>query len=321
MADKLANAENSPHGSAEHNFSLFYLILLLALALGWGLNWPVMKTVIREVPPLSFRGFCLLLGGIGLLTLARLNGQSLLPRVQGDAAMRQQWRRLCWLALTNTSGWNALSIYGVSFLPSGRAALLGYTMPIWSMALSVLWLGERFTTRRLTGLILGASGVACMMGMEILHMAAAPLGACLMIAAAFVWAIGIVSLKRFPVALAPTALTGWMLLLGSLPLCISALIIELPRWHMPSLLPALGLVYNVFIAFMFCYWAWNRIALHLPVSVSSLSSLLIPVVGVLGGMVFLGETPGWEEFLGSACILGAVATVMGGSGRPGKPKT
>jgi drug/metabolite transporter (DMT)-like permease len=76
------------------------------------------------------------------------------------------------------------------------------------------------------------------------------------------------------------------------------------------------LVYNVFIAFMFCYWAWNRIALTLPVTVSSLSSLLIPVVGVLGGMVLLGETPGWEEYLGSACILGAVATVVQGS----KPK-
>jgi drug/metabolite transporter (DMT)-like permease len=294
----------------EHRFSLFYLILLLALALGWGMNWPVMKVVIREVPPLSFRGFCLLLGGLGLLLLTRLNGQSLLPRVQGDTTTWQQWRRLCWLALTNASGWNALSIYGVSFLPSGRAALLGYTMPIWSMALSVWWLGERLTARRLVGLALGALGVACMMGMEILHMASAPLGACLMLAAALVWAIGIVSLKRFPVALSPTALTGWMLLLGSLPLCLAALIVELPDWRMPSLWPALGLFYNVFIAFMFCYWAWNRIALRLPVTVSSLSSLLIPLVGVLGGMLFLGETPGREEYLGSACILGAVATVI-----------
>jgi drug/metabolite transporter (DMT)-like permease len=101
-----------------------------------------------------------------------------------------------------------------------------------------------------------------------------------------------------------------MLLLGSLPLCLAALIFESPNWHLPSLWPALGLVYNVFIAFMFCYWAWNRIALRLPVTVSSLSSLLIPLVGVIGGMVFLGETPGWEEYLGSAFILGAVATVI-----------
>jgi drug/metabolite transporter (DMT)-like permease len=149
-----------------------------------------------------------------------------------------------------------------------------------------------------------------MMGMEILHMASAPLGAGLMLAAALLWAVGVVSLKRFPVALSPMTLSGWILLMGSLPLCVVALILESPDWRMPSLWPLLGLVYNVFIAIMFCYWAWNRIALRLPVTVSSLSSLLIPLVGVLGGMIFLGETPGWEEYLGSACILGAVATVI-----------
>jgi drug/metabolite transporter (DMT)-like permease len=308
MIDKHPDAK--AQGGAEHRFSPFYLILLLGLTLGWGLNWSVMKVVIRDVPPLSFRGFCLLLGGFGLLLLARLGGQTILPHAEGEAA-RRHWRRLCWLALTNISGWNALSIYGVSFLPSGRAALLGYTMPIWSMALSVWWLGEKFTLRHLLGLTLGVLGVACMMGMEILHIASVPLGASLMLAAALVWATGIVSLKRFPVALSPMTLSGWILLMGSLPLCVVALILESPDWRMPSLWPLLGLLYNVFIAIMFCYWAWNRIALRLPVAVSSLSSLLIPLVGVLGGMLFLGETPGWAEYLGSAFILGAVAMVIG----------
>ena len=43
------------------------LLLLAALALGWGFNWPVMKVVLSEVPPLYFRGSCLLLGGLGIL--------------------------------------------------------------------------------------------------------------------------------------------------------------------------------------------------------------------------------------------------------------
>lgn len=277
--------------------------LLLALALGWGLNWPIMKMVISQVPPLTFRGFCLLFGGLGLLLLARAGGQRLRPPAG-------QWPVLVWLALTNILGWNVLAIYGVSFLPSGRAALLGYTMPVWSMLLSALWLGNHLTPRRLLGLALGGMGVLTMMGMELLGLAGAPLGALLMLGAALSWAVGVVSLKRFPVAMPPMALTGWLMLLGGLPAALAALILEAPRWQMPDLGPALGLVYNVFVAFMFCYWAWNRIVLTVPVAVSSLSSLLTPLVGVLGGMLLLGESPGWGEFLGAAFILGAVATVV-----------
>lgn len=284
-------------------FSARQLGLLLAMALGWGLNWPIMKLVISEVPPLSFRGFCLVLGGLGLLLLGRVSGQKLRPPPG-------QWPVLGWLAFCNILGWNVLSIYGVSFLPSGRAALLGYTMPVWSMLLSALWLGNQLTPRRLLGLALGVLGVVAMMGMELFALAGKPLGALLMLGAALSWAVGVVSLKRFPVAMSPMALTGWLMLLGGLPLALAALVLELPRWQMPSLWPALGLVYNVFVAFMFCYWAWNRIVLHVPVAVSSLSSLVTPVIGVLGGMLLLGETPGWGEFIGAACILGAVATVV-----------
>jgi drug/metabolite transporter (DMT)-like permease len=48
----------------------------------------------------------------------------------------------------------------------------------------------------------------------------------------------------------------------------------------------------------------------LPVAVSSLSSLPVPVVGVFSGMLFLGERPGPNEFVALALVLASVATVM-----------
>ena len=131
-----------------------------------------------------------------------------------------------------------------------------------------------------------------------------------MVIAAWSWAIGIVLLKRLPVAVPTVALTGWMMLAGGVPILIAAIPLETARLAMPSPLAMGGMAYNTFIAFMFCYWAWNRIVLTVPVAVSSLSSLLTPLVGVLGGMLLLGESPGWGEFLGTAFILGAVATVV-----------
>jgi drug/metabolite transporter (DMT)-like permease len=72
------------------------------------------------------------------------------------------------------------------------------------------------------------------------------------------------------------------------------------------------MVYNVFFAFMFCYWAWVRLVTLVPVSVSSLSSLITPLVGVISGILLLGEQPGWPEYSATILILGAVAVINWG---------
>lgn len=277
------------------------LFLLAALALGWGLNWPIMKVALAELPPLYFRGSCLFLGGLGMLAIARAGGNIAVPR--------ERWGRLLIVSLFNIVGWNVLLVYGVLLLPSGRAALLGYTMPVWSVLLSVWLLGERLTGPRLIGLVLGFAGVLVLMGGSLGGMLQAPVGVICMIAAAWSWALGVVLLKRLPVGLSTTALTGWMMLLGSLPMLAAAIPLETSRLVVPSFWPAFGLVYSVFIAFMFCYWAWNRIVLMVPVAVSSLSSLVTPLIGVLGGAIFLGEQPGWREGLAALLILAAVGVV------------
>ena len=124
------------------------------------------------------------------------------------------------------------------------------------------------------------------------------------------WGLGVVLLKRYALKMPTTMLTGWSMLIGALPICVAALLLESGQWRAVGFWPAFGLVYNIVVAFMFCYWAWNRIVLMVPVAVSSLSSLVTPVIGVIGGMWLLGEQPGWNELLGAGLILGALATVL-----------
>ena len=278
------------------------LLLLAALSLFWGANWPIMKMVLTEVPPLYFRSCCLLLGGIGMLTLARASGMSL-------KVPTGQWKRVLWLAVFNIAGWNALVIIGVSLLPSGRAALLGYTMPLWSVMLSIWFLGERLTVRSVFGLLLGLAGIVVLMGGSLEGMKQAPAGVVCMILGAWSWATGVVLFKRIPVTMPTSALTGWMMLAGSLPLLALAIPLETSRLVVPSIGPILGMLYNILVAFMFCYWAWNRIVQMVPVAVSSVSSLSTPLIGVLGGVIFLGEPLGWQEIVASLLILGAVGSV------------
>jgi drug/metabolite transporter (DMT)-like permease len=278
--------------------------VLAGLTLAWGFNWTAMKVALSEVPPWTFRSLCLGLGAAVLFGALRASGQPLpLPR--------GQWGRLWLLALLNITSWNMLVAFGVGMIPSGRAAILAYTMPVWAVPLSVWLLGERITGAKLAGLVLGLGGLALLLGESLVSLGAAPLGSLLVLGAAVSWALGTVMQKRFPVGLPVGPYTAWIMLLGGVPIFIGALLFEDFRdLRRVSLAPALGTAYNVFIAFAFAHWAWIKIATSVPVSVFSISMLLIPVVGVVSGMLFLGERPTWAEYGALALVLGALVTVL-----------
>src|SRR2546430_2521994 len=114
-------------------------------------------------------------------------------------------------------------------------------------------------------------------------------------------------------ALPQNTLTGWMLLVGWIPLALAAPLFD------PHLIASLAtmsgtawfaVLYNIFFSGTLAHWAWYRMARTLPVAVSSLSSLPVPVVGVFSGMLFLNERPGPNEFLALAMVLASVAAVM-----------
>ena len=278
-------------------------ILLALLSLGWGFNWPIMKLVITDIPRLIFRGDCIVLASLGLFAIARFSGQAL--RVPPG-----RWPQLIGLAACNIAGWNVFAIYGVSMLPSGRAAILGYTMPVWSALLSIWLLDEALTRRRLLGLALGMGGMGLLIGTEIDKLGSAPVGVILMLIAAIFWAGGLVWYKRDPVPMPITSLTAWQALIGGIPVAIAGHTLETVNWNAVGFWPWFGYWYNVFVALTFCYWAWNKLVQMVPASVSSLGSLIVPVVGVFSGMVILGETPRWQDYTALALVLTAIATVL-----------
>jgi drug/metabolite transporter (DMT)-like permease len=101
------------------------------------------------------------------------------------------------------------------------------------------------------------------------------------------------------------------MLLGGVPIFAGALLFDDMRAVTAiGLWPALGVAYNVLIAFAWAHWAWIKIATSVPVTVFSLSMLVIPVVGVLSGMLFLGERPSWAEYAALALVLGSLVTVI-----------
>ena len=141
----------APAAATRQPAAVAYL-LLAALSLFWGLNWPVMKVVLGEIPVLPFRALCLIGSGPLLLAIAALRGDSL-------ALRRHEIGPLLLAALLNVTLWHLFSAYGVSLMPAGRASIIAYTMPAWAMLLGAVVLGEPFGMRGHLALVLGMGGV------------------------------------------------------------------------------------------------------------------------------------------------------------------
>jgi len=278
--------------------------VLAGLTVVWGFNWTAMKVAIADIAPFTFRTLCLGLGSGVLFAFLRASGQPL-------AIPRDQWKRLALIAFFNITCWNVLVVFGLAQLPSGRAAILAYTMPAWAIPLSVLLLRERLTLRKLTGLALGMAGMALLLWDEFHRLQGAPRGALLVLCAAFTWAIGTILQKKYPVRAPVAGFTAWLMLIGGVPIYISALLFEdFGKLADVSLRSALGATYNVLLAFAWAHWAWIKLATSVSVTVFSLSMLVIPVVGVFSGILFLGEQPGWPEYAALAFVLASLATVV-----------
>jgi drug/metabolite transporter (DMT)-like permease len=278
--------------------------LLAGLTLAWGFNWTAMKVALTEVSPWTFRSLCLGLGSGVLFAVLRAGGQRL-------AVPKGQWPRLAMLAGFNITAWNLLVAFGLLSIPSGRAAILAYLMPAWAIPLSILVLGERMTGRRMAGLALGIGGLLLLLGERLFALGDAPVGSLLVVGASLSWALGTVLQKRFPMSMPAAAYTAWIMLLGGVPIFIGAILLDdLSALGAIGLWPALGIAYNVIVAFAWAHWAWIKLATSVPVSVFSLSMLVIPVVGVISGMLFLGERPTWAEYAALGLVLASLLTVM-----------
>ena len=178
-------------------------LLLALLTLVWGLNWPVMKLGVSGFPPLSFRAVSMWLGLPVLCAVTRAMKVPL--RIE-----RRDWRELGLLTMTNMVVWYALAIVALQTLSSGRAAILGYTMPIFSAIWGALIFGQRLSPRQVAGVAAAAFGVALLLWHQLGTMAGQPWGAAGMLVSAAVWALGTQQLRRTRIQAPTLALVFWM---------------------------------------------------------------------------------------------------------------
>jgi len=277
---------------------------LLALTLMWGVNWPMMKLSLQELSPLYFRASTMLLGGFWLFVYVARRGERMWPA-------RAEWATIAWLGLPNVLGWHTLSIFGVKELASGRAAILGFTMPIFTVLIGAAFFGERITPRVRVAVVCAGIAIGLLLWHELQSLSGRPVGIAWMLGAAFCWGLGTLMFRRAKFTLSPMVVTVWMLLLGSAVVWALAFALEpLPTPSTFSTPMWISLLYGVFVNYGIAQLIWFGMARDLPPATSAMSIMAIPLVGTLSATLIVGEVPHWQDWVAIGFVMMAIASVL-----------
>jgi drug/metabolite transporter (DMT)-like permease len=213
--------------------------------------------------------------------------------------------------ILNITSWMGFATLALLWLDASEAAIIAYTMPIWAAILAWPVLGERPNLARVAGLAIGLGGIGTLMAAQLLSAPAAVLvaklpGVGFILGTALMFAAGAVFTKRFPNTLPPAANLAWQILIGSLPLCVIAVLFD--RWDFSRVTP-LGwgaLAYVMVVAMCISYIAWFRALRALPASTAAIGTLLVPVIGVVSSAIVLGEPLGPRQLLALGMTIGGV---------------
>ncbi len=270
-------------------------------ALFWGFNWPAVKIVLDAVGPWTLRAGGLAIGACLLALTTRLSGVSL-------AIPREHWRHVVIAGFLGVAGFNVCAVFAQLAMPTSRAAILTFTMPLWAALFGWMFLDEKIDRVRAAALLTGAAGLLILSVPFWPAIAAGgvPFGLLYVLGAAVTWAMGTVYLKKFPVAAPPLTVTTWQVAVAAVACTIGLALFETPRMDLSSPQVAAAFAYHVALPQSLSYALWFSLLRSVPATTASLGTLLIPIFGVIGAILLLGDWPTPLDLAGFALILIAV---------------
>ena len=278
-------------------------VMLALLCLIWGTTWPLMKIALNEIPPLSMRTTTAGVGAVTLLAICLVTRRSLrIPNLT-------TWVHVVIASLLNVVGFSLFSAFAQIAAATTRVAILTYTMPIWSVVLAWLVLGERPTRMQGVAVFLCTLGLAVLIGP--LAASGIPLGLMLAVASGLSWAAGTVYLKWARIEADPIGVASWQITVAFVVIATCLMIFEgglhLGAAHAGALF---GAAYSGFAGNAIAYAMWFAIVRRVPAATASLGILGIPVIGVISTILILGERPTVADLIGFALIFAASACVL-----------
>ena len=272
-------------------------VALVFAAVFWGLNFAATKYAVDAIPPMMLVALRFSVGGAIMYAVLRiLEPKSRLAR--GD--LLQMAALGCFGVATAQMGFT----FGLSLTSAASTGLIFATAPVWGLLLgSVLGL-ERPTARGILGVGLSIAGVAAVVSEGLWAGGTNLLGdAFVLVAAVCVGAYAVLSmplLERY----SPLAVATYPVLFGA-PFLLLLSVPSVPgmEWGRVGAGPLLAVGYAAVFATAFAFTAWQRGISRIGANRVLVYQYLITTVGVTSGIVFFGESLGWNKIVGGAVIL------------------
>lgn len=271
---------------------------LCLIYLIWGMNWVVMKTANTFFPPITFVAYRFLFGALVLL--------SVWFWLHLPLPKKKYWP---WIFLTGIlqMGLNNIAAQtSMLTLGAGMVSVLNYSMPVFAAVMAHFLLGERLTWRKGAGIVLAIAGMAVLMDV---HTGGDVTAICIGLLSAVFWGLASIFVKLKLSDVNPISLTTWQMVCASLSLLVYTAIVPQGEvvWNTESVL---CLIYNGVLASALAFFLWSWILQHIEVSKASVAVLAVPVVGVVGGILCLGEPMTLHIFFGMIMIMAGIYIVV-----------
>ena len=275
------------------------LIALIVLSVIWSYNWIVMKQVLRYSGPFEFAAVRFVFGSAVMFVALRVRGVSMRPPPLLPIVL---------IGLAQTMAFQALVQWALVDGGAGKTALLAYTMPFWTVLIASLIVREHPSRRQIASLALALIGLFLVL--EPWQGMGDATSAMLAIGGGVCWAIGVVLTKRLLVGgkTGLLSMTAWQMLAGTVGLVVIALCVPERSIEWSGYFIG-ALIYNGLLSSGLAWLLWSYIIEQLPTSVAGLTSLVVPITGILLAWALLGETPSLPEAAGIALIALALVLV------------
>jgi drug/metabolite transporter (DMT)-like permease len=284
--------------------------LLLAFAIiyfVWGSTFLAIRVGVREVPPFLLAGLRFLIAGIVLYGWMRAKGTA-------SPTMRE-WRSVTLIALLIFVFDYGLLFWAEKRVPSGIAAVMMATIPVF-MALSEILIlrTQRLTPRLATALLVGIGGVAVLVshGLSFGDTPIDPAGACALIFAAISWSLAAALSRRLPLPADKVMSSGAQMFAGGILLAFAAALLgEFRDFHFADVSRGawLALVYLIVAGSIVGFTAYVWLIHHESPTKVGTYAYVNPVVAVLVGYFLGGETVGPRTIVGTALVLVGVVVI------------
>ncbi|MBB3994954.1 drug/metabolite transporter (DMT)-like permease [Sulfitobacter undariae] len=279
-------------------------LMIVLVGVMWGLNWPSVKFMLAEVPPLTLRAGGFSAAALLLSAIALAVGQSMRP-AKGEAVS------LVLTSLFVLFGFNMLTAMGQLFTPASNAALIAYTMPSLTAVLSVVFLGEVLHRRLVLAIGIGLAGLMVLASANLPALLAQPLGPAIMLGAALSWSIGNILMQLRKWTLHPLARTAWFFIIAAILTWPLVFVFEpLNGFSMPSAASLWVFAFHVCGPLVACYVLWTVLLSRLSATVAAISTLIAPVVGVLSSVILLGDELSWQKGLALVLIVASIVMTL-----------